>query len=97
MSAVIWMKIVLLRKEDLSSEGRVIYQIYVLARIVFIYYPINTINVCKVAILDLLSYLCCIHIVCYIDVMYSKTGAECSFYGFSRFCKRKLFFYARPI
>ena len=34
MSAGIWMKIVLLRKEDLPSEGRVIEQIYALARII---------------------------------------------------------------
>ena len=35
MSAGIWMKIVLLRKEDLPSEGRAIEQIYALARIFF--------------------------------------------------------------
>ena len=36
MSAGIWMKIVLLPKEDLPSEGRVIEHIYALARI-FLY------------------------------------------------------------
>ena len=72
MSAGILMKIVLLRKEDLPSEGRVIEQIYALARIFYIYFPINTKNVCFVVIL--LSYPCCIHIVAYIDVVYSKTA-----------------------
>ena len=55
-----------------------------LARIFYIIFPINTINVCIVAIL--LSYIFCIHIVCYIDVMHFKAEAE-----FSRFCKRKIF------
>ena len=38
----------------------------------YIYLPINTKNVRIVVIL--LSYHCCIHIVSYIDVMYSKTA-----------------------
>ena len=37
-----------------------------------IYFPINTKNVSILVIL--LSYHCCIHIVCYIDVMYSETA-----------------------
>ena len=66
------MKIVLLRKEDLPSEGRVIEQIFALARILYIYFPINAKNVCIVVIL--LSFHCCIHIVSYIYIMYSKTA-----------------------
>ena len=38
----------------------------------YIYFPINTKNVCIVVIL--LSCHCCIHIVSYIDVMYAKTA-----------------------
>ena len=38
----------------------------------YIHFPINTKNVCIVAIL--LSYHGCIHIVSYIDEMYSKTA-----------------------
>ena len=69
-------KTVLLRKEDLSSKGRVIEQIYSLARI-FLYFPIITKNVCTVVVLViLLGYHCCIHIVCYIDAIYSKNGAK---------------------
>ena len=50
MSVGIWVKIVLVRKEDLPSEGRVIEQIYALARIFHIYFPTNTKNVCIVVI-----------------------------------------------
>ena len=72
MSAGIWMKIVLLRKEDLPSEGRVIEQIYALARI-FLYIFSHKYKKCMYSS-HLLSYHCCIHIVSYTDVMYSKTA-----------------------
>ena len=77
------MKIVHLRKEDLPSEGRVIEQIYALARIFHIYIFYHKYEKCMYS-----SHYhhCCIHIVTYIDVLINVLK-DCM-RGSRKFCQR---------